>query len=121
MNDAFVNRWIDDWNQKNLESILSHYAPDVEFVSPKALQIAGTTTIHGKEALRAYWTTGLQKLPDLYFTLDHWIWDEDRRELHIIYVARLNGVKMRVCEITRFRPDGLVFYGEAMYGASVNG
>src|ERR1700730_9114204 len=116
MNEAFVTRWIDDWNQKNLESILSHYAAEVEFTSPKALQIAGTATLRDKEALRTYWTSALQRINDLHFALDHWLWDADRRELVIVYNARLNGVTTRACEMLRFGTDGLVHHGEAMYG-----
>jgi hypothetical protein len=120
VNDAFVTRWIDDWNQKNLEAILAHCAPEIEFVSPKALQITGSATIHGKDALRNYWTSALQKINDLHFVLDHWTWDADKRELHIVYIARLNGSRTRTCEILRFGIDELVHYGEAMYGVPLN-
>lgn len=120
MNDAFVARWIDDWNQKNLESILAHCANEIEFVSPKALQITGAATLHGKEALRNYWTSALQKINDLHFTLDHWTWDVEKRELLIVYDSRLNGIATRACEIIRFGPDGLANYGEAMYGVPLH-
>jgi len=119
MDSAFVRNWIENWNQRNLESILACFATDVEFTSPKALQFAGSATLRGKDALRAYWTSALQRIHDLHFVLDHWVWDSNRRELLILYIARLNGVRTRACEILRFRTDGLIDSGEGMYGAPV--
>jgi hypothetical protein len=68
---AFATEWIDAWNAHDLDRVLAHYADDFEMQSPLIVMIAGEPTgrLKGKAAVRAYWTKGLQLLPDLYFEL----------------------------------------------------
>ncbi len=63
--------WIDAWNRHDLDSILSHYAEDVEFTSPFVEKLMGEAsgTIKGKIKLRAYFRKGLDAYPDLKFEL----------------------------------------------------
>ena len=67
--DAFVASWLQAWNDHDLERVLGHFAEDVVFTSPVAAQLlAGSDgVIRGKAALRAYWTEGLRRIPDLRF------------------------------------------------------
>jgi hypothetical protein len=120
MNAAFVQSWISAWNRHDFDAVLTHYNDSVKFTSPKAQQVVGKSTIEGKDALRRYWSKGMETFPDLLFELDHWIWDEQRHELVIVYSARLGGTVSRVCEILCFGSDGIVFNGEAMYGATLS-
>lgn len=64
----FERDWIDAWNAHDLNRILSHYRDDVRFVSPLAAR-AGTPegTLHGRDALRAYFERGLATYPRLHF------------------------------------------------------
>ena len=43
--------WMDAWNRHDLDSILSHYAEDVEFTSPFVVRLMGEAsgTIKRKE------------------------------------------------------------------------
>ena len=68
---AFANRWIRSWNARDVEAVLTHYADDVVFTSPTALQFAPESggTVRGKDALRRYWTRALEGNPDLHFEL----------------------------------------------------
>jgi hypothetical protein len=120
MNAAFVQSWISAWNRHDVDLVLTHYSESVKFTSPKAAQVVGQPIMEGKEALRRYWTKGVESFPDLLFELDHWIWDEQRHELVIVYSSRLGGKVSRVCEILCFGSDGIIFSGEAMYGASLS-
>ncbi len=63
--------WIDAWNRHDLDSILSHYAEEVEFTSPFAVRLMGepSGTIKGKDRLREYFDKGLKAYPDLKFEL----------------------------------------------------
>ncbi|MEU2715655.1 nuclear transport factor 2 family protein [Streptomyces sp. NPDC007205] len=64
----FVDSWVTAWNAHRLDAVLSHYAEDVLFRSPVAAQLlGGDGVIRGKDALRAYWTEGLRRIPDLRF------------------------------------------------------
>jgi len=70
---AFADRWKDDWNTRNLEALLGHFAEDVVFTSPLAARIipGSKGKLVGKSALRAYWAEGLDRTPTLSFTVDH--------------------------------------------------
>ena len=115
----FTNAWIRDWNGRDLDAILAHYADDVEFRSPTAAAVVGLSTIGGKAALAAYWRAALARHSALHFALDRFVWDAEAAELVIVYIAELNGQRRRACESFRFGPSGLVVAGEAMYGAEL--
>jgi ketosteroid isomerase-like protein len=65
----FADEWYTAWNAHDLDAILSHYADDIEFTSPfvVALNDDPTGTLHGKDALRAYFTRAFERFPDLRF------------------------------------------------------
>src|SRR5438132_970998 len=48
---GFAKGWIQAWNQRDLESVLSHYTEDVEFQSPLVIKLLGETsgTLRGKQ------------------------------------------------------------------------
>ncbi|WP_037353870.1 nuclear transport factor 2 family protein [Amycolatopsis orientalis] len=64
----FADHWAKAWNAHDLDALMTHFADDVTFRSPVAVQvIGGDGVIRGKEALRAYWAEGLRRIPDLRF------------------------------------------------------
>ena len=67
----FAGEWIDAWNSHDLDRILLHCADDFEMSSPVIAQLINepSGTLHGKEAVRAYWTKALAQRPDLHFEL----------------------------------------------------
>jgi len=67
----FARDWIEAFNAKDLDRILSHYAPEVELVSPLYLRFTGglADTVRGSEALRSYFETAIQRFPELRFSL----------------------------------------------------
>jgi ketosteroid isomerase-like protein len=67
--DAFVGSWLHGWNTHDLEQVLAHFADDVVFTSPVAVQLLDDSdgVIRGKAALRDYWSEGLRRIPDLRF------------------------------------------------------
>ena len=115
--EAFARHWIDAWNSRDVEMVLSHFAEAVRFTSPKAALRVGTATVDGKDALRAYWNASVAQIHSLHFTLEHVVWDSERSELAIVYDAEINGQKSRACEFLRLGGDGRAEEGEAMYGA----
>jgi hypothetical protein len=68
--NAFAQVWIAAWNARDLDAILSHYEPDIVFLSPYAERVIGTGRVVGIDTLRAYWRRGLDANPDLHFELD---------------------------------------------------
>jgi len=115
---AWVREWIDNWNRRDVEAVLAHFADDVEFTSPRAVPITGKASLTGKLALRDYWTRGMAAIESIHFDLDYVIADGDR--LGIIYTSIINGKRMRSVEFLRFNDAGLVCGGEAMHGAMLS-
>lgn len=64
----FADHWAEAWNAHDLDAVMSHFADNVTFRSPVAVQvIGGDGVLRGKAALRAYWAEGLRRIPDLRF------------------------------------------------------
>ncbi|MFD2468408.1 nuclear transport factor 2 family protein [Amycolatopsis silviterrae] len=64
----FADHWVRAWNAHDLDALMTHFADDVTFRSPVAVQVlGGDGVIKGKAALRAYWAEGLRRIPDLRF------------------------------------------------------
>lgn len=110
--DAFACDWIDAWNARDLERILSHYSRDVVFTSPVAAHIVPDSggVIRGIDALRSYWALGLEQIPDLHFELVNVF--ETSHRVTILYC---NHRDVLVAETLLFDPEGLVMLGFAAY------
>ena len=65
-----AGEWFDAWNAHDLEAVLGHYADDVEFTTPFAVELTGRPdgTLHGIDELRSYFARALAAFPDLRFT-----------------------------------------------------
>jgi len=72
----FAEHWIAAWNSHDLETILSHYSPQVRLTSPVAAQRLNdpSGTVVGIEALRNYFKLGLEAYPALRFELKDVMW-----------------------------------------------
>ncbi len=66
---AFAEEWIAAWNSHDLDRIVSHYAPEIVFLSPVAQQRVGDGRVVGIPALRAYWGPALAAPSALRFEL----------------------------------------------------
>jgi len=73
---VFAREWISAWNSHNLDTILSHYGPDVILTSPVAAKILAdpSGTVKGIAALRDYFKRGLDVYPNLHFELLDMLW-----------------------------------------------
>ena len=112
---TWARQWIDEWNRHDVEAVLAHFADDVEFVSPVSAVVTGDPSgvVHGKDALRDYWTTALQSRADLHFELD---------DVHLgvdCIAIRYRNQAGRVCtEVAAFDADGQVARGWGLYDAT---
>lgn len=111
---AFAERWLSEWNRQDVEAVLEHFSDDVVFVSPRAKAIVGSPRVEGKIKLREYWTRAISRVQTIHFVLDHVISDGDR--MGIVYVAEIDGRRMRAVEFLKFGDDGLIHEAEAMHG-----
>lgn len=117
--EEFVAHWCASWNASDLEAIVGHFREDATFTSPKAAQITGNATLKGKEALRAYWGAAIERARSRVFTPRRNVWDPETRELALLYVSDVDGLRRHAVEFFQFDDEGLVISGEAMYGAEV--
>lgn len=69
--DAEARDWIDAWNRHDLDSVMAHYAEELEFVSPLVVHRLGRPdgTIRDKGQLRAYFAASLGPGSALRFDL----------------------------------------------------
>ena len=114
---TFADRWISEWNRKDLEAVLSHFSESVVFTSPRAKATVGAASVKGKSSLREYWTKAIDRIQTIHFALDYVISDGDR--VGIVYIAEIDGRRMRCVEFMVFGEDGLVREGEAMHGVEL--
>jgi len=108
---SFSQAWLEAFNAHDLEALLSHFADDVVFttrVAARALPETGGV-VRGIDALRAYWTLALEKVPDLHFELLGVYTGIDTLVLN--YRNQAGG---QACEVLTFRGD-LVSEGHATY------
>lgn len=68
--DRFAKDWRDAWNARDLPRILLHYTDDIVFRSRKAKALVGQVELHGKLALKAYWTRPLARQLNLQFRVN---------------------------------------------------
>ena len=114
---AFADRWISEWNRKDVEAVLEHFSENVTFTSPRAKGIVGSSSVNGKSSLREYWTKAIDRIQKIHFTLDYVISEGDR--MSIVYIAEIDGRRIRCVEFMVFGDDGLVREGEAMHGVEL--
>lgn len=113
----FAKNWVADWNRRDVEAVLAHYADDAVFVSPKAEHFTGKARVNGKVALRAYWQTALANITSLTFTLQEAFWSASSQTLIVLYRCELGSQPpVRVAEVMQFRGEHVV-HGEGLYGA----
>jgi SnoaL-like protein len=115
----FAEAWIANWNRRDVDAVLAHFADDAQFVSPVARSFVGRALLQNKKELADYWRAGLGRITTLEFKLDHASWDERRRELIVVYEANLNHERKRACEVMQFDASGRQVRGEALYGAVI--
>ncbi len=108
------NKWIAAWNARDLPTVLSMFANDVRFSSPKA----PSNPIEGIAALEAYWSQALAKIPTLHFELIET--QATANQIYVHYHATLNETAYRALELLTLREDGLVQEAHAFYGATLN-
>ena len=118
--EKFAAEWAEAWNRRDVESVLAHFRDDVIFASPTALAVTGSPVVHGKDALRAYWTAALARTGSIRFSVLRVLWDAASRELAIIYLAEIDGRSGTVSENLIFDVDGRVATAEVFHGVPMS-
>lgn len=108
---AFSRQWVQAWNDHDVEAVLRHFHDDVVFTSPVAATLLPDTAgiVHGKPALREYWSAALQHIPDLHFVVE-----DVYQGVETIVITYRNQNNALVNEVLEFRDD-LVIEGHGTY------
>jgi len=88
--------WLDAWNRRDLDAVLSLYADDVSFTSNAvvSLGVDGSGSIRGKAALRQVFAAGLRAYPDLHFRPLHAFVGPKGRALHYFGIQRRHVIEI---------------------------
>jgi hypothetical protein len=116
-----IQRWINAWNTKDLETVLSMFTEDIEFSSPKIKVITpefNSEKVNNKRDLKHYWSTALQKLTSLHFTPKEFFINGNACVLE--YIATFDGKsKFLSIEISEFNDDSKIYKASAFYGSQI--
>jgi len=115
-NKQIAKIWVDCFNKKDLDTLLSLYSEDARHYSPK-LKIRKPETegfIKGKTALRDWWQDAFKRLPDLNYEIIKLTADEE--QVFIEYIRHTaNEEDMRVAEVLQIE-NGLIVFSRVYHG-----
>ncbi len=111
--DRFAHEWIEAWNSRDLDRVLSHYRDDFTMSSPKIAAVTGESSgvLTGKDAIGAYWKRALELAPDLHFELLSALLGADSIVLHY------TNSRGQAAEVFFFDSAGLVVRAAANYAS----
>ncbi|NRT16022.1 ketosteroid isomerase-like protein [Flavobacterium sp. 28A] len=102
-------KWIETFNNKELDKLLSLYDDDAVHFSPK-LKIKNPETngnVSGKEALRQWWQSAFENIPSLQYQLKSVTANGDRVFMEYIRTVD-NEDDLLVAEVLDIREDKIV-------------
>jgi hypothetical protein len=109
-NKDIAKIWVEAFNQKKLDELLSLYHEDARHYSPK-LKIRKPETgglIKGKAALREWWKDAFERLPDLKYEIVKLTADDE--QVFIEYIRHtVREEDLRVAEVLQIENELIVF------------
>jgi ketosteroid isomerase-like protein len=107
---ALGRQWVEAWNSRDLERVLTLYAEEAEMTSDRipALGFDASGTVRDKASLRAYWSKALTLFPNLHFTLIDTYVSPDS-----VVVFYQNERGNKICEYLRLDEAGKIRQGSA--------
>ncbi|AWM07075.1 nuclear transport factor 2 family protein [Bradyrhizobium symbiodeficiens] len=107
---ALGRTWVEAWNARDLERVLTLYDEDAVMTSDRIPMMGfdASGTVRGKAALRSYWGKALGLIPNLHFTVIELFVSPDS-----VVVFYENERGKRICEYLRVNEAGLIVQGSA--------
>lgn len=103
-----LKKWLEGFNSKNLDLLLSLYNENAEHFSPK-LKIRKPETngfIKGKSQLRDWWKDAFERLPELHYQPNYFIADD--KSVFVEYIRTVVGEEDMVVGEVLFFENGLI-------------
>ena len=110
-----AQHWVEAWNSHDIEAIMSHYAPDVEFQASTVVTrwSRADGRLHGSAELREQFMRGLALVPNLRFELEEILLSPDG---YAVLYRRENG--NRVIDSVELDAEGRAVRVTAYYAAA---
>lgn len=102
-------KWIETFNNKELEKLLSLYDDDAVHFSPKLKILKPETQgfVTGKQALKEWWQDAFERLPSLNYKLRSLTANGDR--VFMEYIRSVNGeADLLVAEVLDIKEDKII-------------
>jgi limonene-1,2-epoxide hydrolase len=103
-------RWFENFNNKELDKLLSLYDDEAKHFSPK-LKIHRPETnglVVGKDALRAWWQDAFKRLPSLHYKVTSLTANSDR--VFMEYIRQVeNEEDLLIAEVLEIKNEKIVF------------
>jgi ketosteroid isomerase-like protein len=115
---SYAAKWAENWNRVDIDAVADRFAEDSEMRSPHAIKIVGDATVHGREAIRAYWHSLYGHVTNPNLTLEDIAFDEFSQRLIVWWRADLPSGAVRASELMQFNAAGEITRSEAYYGAA---
>jgi ketosteroid isomerase-like protein len=119
---AHIEKWTNAWNNKDLKTVLSMFADNIQFSSPKIkilLPELNSEKIDNKKDLERYWSTALEKFDTLHFTPKEYFLKGNTCVLE--YIATFDGkTKFLALEESEFNDDNLIYKALAFYEPQID-
>jgi ketosteroid isomerase-like protein len=116
-NIAIAQKWLEAFNQQNLEKLLSLYDEEAKHYSPK-LKIREPQTngfVQGKEQLRKWWKDAFDRLPSLQYHAK--ILTADAERVFMEYTRKVTGEEdLFVAEVLEINSAGMITSSRVYHG-----
>jgi limonene-1,2-epoxide hydrolase len=102
-------RWVEAFNNKEIDKLLSLYDDEAQHYSPK-LKIHEPQTnglVIGKEAMRTWWLDAFEKLPSLHYKVTSLTANTDRVFMEYIRIVE-NENDMLVAEVLEVKNEKII-------------
>lgn len=114
----FIQDWLEGWNSRDVDRIMTHYSEHATFQSPSllALEPKGDAIVRGRAAIRELYVKALERFPSLRFELEDVI---ERPSAVILLYRKINvfaeapGLTVEMFELA----DGLVTRNVVYWGS----
>lgn len=113
---TIAKKWLQAFNEHNLENLLALYDDDAEHFSPK-LKIRKPETkglIKGKAAMRLWWQDAFERLPDLTYRERSITASQERVFMEYIRIVKGED-NMNVAEVLEIK-NGLIIASRVYHG-----
>ena len=108
--------WLSCWNDRDLDTLLALHSDDAR-VGGTTVSALTATRADRKRALERHWAALPYGLHSGSVELDEVVWDPESREIAILYVADVHGIRLRGCDHVTLDGTGRMLAGEPLVGS----